>query len=552
MYTEKELQDILRKLLDNPIENETFELKTAENDYDFKKIGQYFSALSNEANLKHKECAWLIFGVSDNGKIVGTQYRADPKKLSNLKKELADKTNDRITFQEIYPVDIGGKRVLMFQIPPAHQGIPTSFEGHYYGRDGESQVALSKGKYDNICSQSSLPDWSTQIVEDAGIDDLDPEAVRVARNNYLTKNPDKADEMREWSDLEFLNKAKITIKGKITNTALLLLGKPESEVYLNPAEAKIRWILKDSDGIELDHYIATCPFILAVDQILSKIRNLRYRYLQPGTLFPTEVDQYDQFNIREAINNAIGHQDYRQNGRITVIERSDSLIFSNRGSFIPGSVEAVIRNNAPEERYRNKFLIEAMRNLNMVETIGNGIRKMFMNQRKKLFPLPDYDLSDGRVVVTITGRVLDVEYARILAQNSELSLNDIILLDKVQKRILIGKAEAEHLKRKKLIEGRRPNYFISREVSEKTGVRVAYTKNKGLDKQYYLDLILRGITQHGELSRKEIEGLLMSKLPDILSEKQKEKKIDHLIEELRKSGKIYPERRGRNSYWYLA
>ena len=93
-----------------------------------------------------------------------------------------------------------------------------------------------------------------------------------------------------WDDITFLNKAKVTIKSKITRTAIILLGKDESEHFVSPADIKIRWILKDSKGIEKDYQIESCPFLLAVDKIYGKIRKLKYRYMREGTLFPDEVD----------------------------------------------------------------------------------------------------------------------------------------------------------------------------------------------------------------------------------------------------------------------
>ena len=176
-------------------------------------------------------------------------------------------------------------------------------------------------------------------------------------------------------------------------------------------------------------------YCLAVDKIYAKIRNLKYRYIKNGTLFPDEVDQYEPFVIREAINNCIAHQDYTKGGRINVVEMEDQLIFTNLGSFIPGSVEKVVKEDAPEEHYRNRFLATAMFNLKMVDTVGGGIRKMFNYQRERFFPMPEYDLSGGKVKVTVIGKVLDIEFARVLAQHErDLSLDEIIMLDKVQKR----------------------------------------------------------------------------------------------------------------------
>ena len=227
----------------------------------------------------------------------------------------------------------------MFQIPAAPRGIPVAFEGHYYGRDGESLVPLNIEEIERIRAQAGMEDWSARVISDAALDDLDPKAIEVARTNYKSKFPNKAAEVDLWDDVTFLNKAKLTIKGKITRAAILLLGREESEHFINPAQAKIRWVLKDGLGNDKDYRIEGCPLLLAVDKVYAKIRNLKYRYIKDGTLFPEEIDQYEPFVIREAINNCIAHQDYTKGGRINVIEMEDQLVFTNLGSFIPGSVE---------------------------------------------------------------------------------------------------------------------------------------------------------------------------------------------------------------------
>lgn len=263
-----------------------------------------------------------------------------------------------------------GKRILMFQIPPAPQGIPVSFDGYYYGRNGAELSPLNIEEIERIRAQSIGSDWSAGIVAQADLDDLDPEAVSVARKNFKNKFTEYANDVDDWDDITFLNKAKITIKGQITRTAILLLGRAESEHLLNPAEPKIRWLLKDLEGNDKDYSIETCPLLLAVDRIYTRIRNLKYRYIKDGSLFPEEVEQNEPYIIREALNNCIAHQDYTRGGRINVIEQEDQLIFTNLGSFIPGSVERVVIEDAPEEYYRNKFLTTAMFNLKMVDTAG--------------------------------------------------------------------------------------------------------------------------------------------------------------------------------------
>ncbi len=540
--TKEELVMKLNELRKLPVETEVFEFKEAKNSYDSNKLGKYFSALSNEANLKGRSHAWLVFGVKDKGRIiVGSQFRQSRKDLDSLKGELANKTTNRISFVEIYELHLPEGRVVMFQIPAAPKGIPVAFDGHYYGRDGEELSPLNLEEIERIRAQAALEDWSIAIVPNATIDDLEPAAIAKSRENYKNKFPHQVQDVDRWDDITFLNKAKITIKGKITRTAIILLGKPESEHFISPGEAKIRWLLKDAKGNDKDYHIESCPLLLAVDKIYAKIRNLKYRYIKDGTLFPDEVEQYEPFVIREAINNCIAHQDYTKGGRINVVEMEDQLIFANLGSFIPGSVEKVVKEDAPEEHYRNRFLATAMFNLKMVDTVGGGIRKMFNYQRERFFPMPEYDLSDDKVKVTVIGKVLDMDFARVLARSPSLSLEQIIMLDKIQKRKTLSDEEIKYLKNLGLIEGRKPNYVISAKITASLSndeLKAHYIKQRGLDDEHYKNLIIEYLKKFGDSPKKNIENFLWDKLPDILTESQKKNKVTNLLSALRIKGII--------------
>jgi ATP-dependent DNA helicase RecG len=173
-----------------------------------------------------------------------------------------------------------------------------------------------------------------------------------------------------------------------------------------------------------------------------------------------------------------------------VVEDAESLLFTNVGTFLPGSVEEVIRRDAPPEIYRNRFLAEAMANLKMIDTIGSGIKRMFAQQRERYFPLPDYDLSEpGRVKVRIIGKVIDERYTRLLSARSDLALTDVIALDKVQKGKALTDEEFRLLKKKRLVEGRRPNLIVSAEIAAATETRADYIKKRAFDKDHYKKMV---------------------------------------------------------------
>jgi ATP-dependent DNA helicase RecG len=553
-YDSQSLQRKLSELLALPAEIEWVEFKQASRSFHFDKLGQYFSALSNEARLKKQEAGWLIFGVQNHPrKIVGSNFRRYRADLDNLKKEIADQTSNRLTFAEIHELHLPEGRVVMFEIPPARPGVPTAWKGHYYGRDGESIGPLNPHEHELI-RLLAQPDWSGEICPNAGLTDLDPAAIALARELFKAKYPNLASEVEEWRDETFLNKAKVLKNGKITTTAIILLGREEAEYHLEPAIARISWILRDQSGMEKDYQHFGPPFLLNSNHLFNRIRNLTYRYMRDHSLFPVEITQYDSWVIRELLHNCIAHQDYALRGRINVVEEEDSLFFVNGGSFLPESVENVIRLDAPPEYYRNQFLTDAMVNLQMIDTIGSGIKRIFNLQRRRFFPMPDYDLTDPQQVkVRLLGKILDENYTKLLMKNTDLSLFDVIALDKVQKKYQISDEEFNRLKRLRLIEGRRPNLFVAGRIAEATQGKVDYIRYRAFDKGHYKQMVLAFIKKFGSASRNEIDNLLYEKLPDILSHEQKKNKIRNLLQEMSKNdGSIRTQGGpGRHARWIL-
>lgn len=274
----------------------------------------------------------------------------------------------------------------------------------------------------------------------------------------------------------------------------------------------------------------------------AKIRNLKYRYIAGNTLFPEEVDQYDPYIIREALNNCIAHQDYMMGGKIVVVESEDGwLSFTNVGKFIPNSVEEVVIQDSPEPTYRNSFLVAAMVNLNMIDTIGSGIKKMFNIQRHKFFPLPDYDLSADKVKATFFGKLIDVNYAKKLAELPELSLEEIMLLDKVAKQKELSNESIQALRSKGLLEGRKPNYHISSHIAKATKQKDDYIKLRGIDNAYIQKIIVDYLSKFGGTLRKDLEVVLMPKLSEGLSDVQKRDKIKNQLQELKRRKVIHVE-----------
>lgn len=535
--THAELNILFSHLLHKP-ENEIIEFKEAKNSYDFSKIGKYFSALSNEANLQDQSHAWLIFGVVDKTRaLVNSTFRSQRKDLDSLKGEIANKTNGRVTFIEIYELTVEGKRVVLFQIPAAPKGIPITFDGHYYGRDGEELSALNLEEIERIRSQATQDDWSAAIVKDATLEDLDPDALQLARQKFKEKHAREkyANQIDEWTVEQLLDKAKVTVGGKITRAALLLLGSASAVHKLSPHPAQITWKL-DAEERSYEHF--NPPFLLATTQVYQRVRNIKQKLFPRNQLIATEVMKYDSRVVLEGLHNCIAHQDYTQNGRVIVTEKIDRLIFENAGTFFEGSAEDYFTGEKTPGKYRNPWLANAMVELGMIDTMGYGIHTMTVEQKNRYFPLPDYSKSEAnKVVLEIFGHTLDENYSLLLLEKKELDIYTIILLDKVQKRLPISDEEASVLRKAKLIEGRKPNYIIAAHIAEATGQKADYIKNRGLDDQHYKTLILDYLKKFKSAKRSDITTLLLDKLPDVLDEKQKHNKIRNILYAMSKKDK---------------
>lgn len=536
--------EIFNKLWEHS-ENEVVEFKKAETNFDIDELGKYFSALSNEANLRDHEFAWIVFGVWDKKhQIIGTTFKDGEVALNRLKQDMSQHTTGNLIFRDIVPLDIEGKRVLLFQIPASPRNIVMHWKGVAYGRDGESLKPLNQAKQDTIRQQPPIPDWTAQLVPNATINDLDELAVATAKVMFkkVRSSSIPAEEINAWSTEEFLANSMMMREGKITRAAILLLGKPLSIQKIHPAVAQITWTWEDERYCKMLIILYDAFFILTVDKVLSKIRNKTMRELPGGTLFPDTMKQYDEYTIREALHNAIAHQDYTLQQRIVFVEGPSTLYYGNGGSFIPGTIENALEHKGPQFHYRNDCLCRGMVNFNMIDTVGRGIKKIYTEQRNRFFPMPDYEIDNEHrtVGVTIYGKMIDEKYTNLLKANNSLSLKECLWLDAVQKHHPITKEAAKHLHEKGLIEGRAPHYTISLKVAKMTKQIGHYTKENVLAENSIQKLLLQLAHNAGSMGfkRQDVYEGLQHVFPSSLTQDEKLRKIGNLLRKIAKEGFI--------------
>lgn len=542
--TELELQQYL--LREYPQENarcEWKEFKNLKNSFCGDEKDDVISYVSAIANM---EGGFLVVGVHDKTlEIVGTDtYNHDRQKaILRLTERCTNLSSEGLDIEE-YITDDTQKVVWVIHVPKHRPKLPVYAHGKAWQRIEDSLVELTSERLNAILEETSPTyDWSAETIVEATLDDLDPKALQKARGEFKSVHPRLADEVDAWDDMELLGRAGVAIKGKLTKAAILLLGKPTSVHYLAPSVATVTWVLVDEHDEKRDYEHFTIPFLLTVDEALAKIRNLNQRILPGGTLFPDIVKQYDEYSIREILHNAIAHQDYTMQERVTMVETPNSVTFSNGGYFLPGSVRNAIEQTGPQKYYRNYALCQGMVSFNMIDTIGRGIRKVFTEQQKRYFPMPDYQIDQAKkeVTVKIYGKLINEQYYRLLKANPDLSLYDCIALDMVQKHETIDKDIAARLRKLHLVEGRYPKLFLSAYTAktvDNKDLKTEYIRNKSFNDLHFKDMIVQYLRSFGGATRAELNTLLQSKLSDVLTEEQKIRKIGNMLSALKKDGKI--------------
>lgn len=546
--TSKELQQYL--LNEFPQENARCEWKEMKNLKNSFAGGEKNDVISYVSAIANMEGGHLVIGVQDKTlEIVGTdlsKFNLNAQSAGwKLLEHCTNLSSEGLCIDE-YITEDTNKTVWTIHIPKHLPRRPVYAHKIAWQRVEDSLVEMTQERLAAILEEPifEAKDWSAETVPNATLSDLDELAVAKARVMFKKVHASKisAEEIDAWSTEELLSNSGIMLDGKLTRAAIILLGKPVSVFKLRPAVVEVTWTLRDDRQEVVDYEHFTAPFILTVDQILSKIRNLTMRELPGGTLFPDTMKQYDDYTIREALHNAIAHQDYTLQQRINFVENPGYLYYANGGSFIPGTLQKALATQGPQRHFRNECLCRAMVNFNMIDTVSRGIKKMFNEQRKRHFPMPDYEIDalNKEVGVRIYGNTINDKYTKLLKENETLTLEDCILLDTVQKGHRISEDNVLALLERGLLEGNTSDYGISLDIAKRTKQLPDYTRNRGLDKAKLQQMILQYLQNAGSegAKRDSIFEYVKDVLPNGMTNEQKLRKLGKLLVQMEEENLI--------------
>lgn len=557
--TAKELQAWLRAQF--PKEDERHEWK------EWRSLKQNISGRKGEdlvsyvSALANMDGGCVVIGARDKTlEVTGIQDFADYT-AENVVHRILGKTpglpSIGLRIEELQASDTDAI-IWLVQVPRHAPRQPVFAHDKAWQRDGDSLTGLREDRRRAILAEHLTgEDWSAVVVPLSTLADLDEAAIAKAREKYFEKHQREAwaSQIAQWSVEKLLDKIGLTIHGRITRACLLLLGQPEhASALLSPNPVEITWKVPAERVAEHFHP----PFLLTTTAVAQHIRNPNIKLFPANELLAVTLPRYDTHTVLlEGLHNCLAHQDYAQCGRIVVEESAGLVRMINLGGFFDGRPEDYASGARTPERYRNDRLAKAMSEVGMIDKVGYGIYDMVQAQRRRFLPLPDYEGSSPlRTVFNVYGQQIDENYSTLLMERSDLPLEQVIWLDRVQKKQKVDALHIAQLRKAGLIEGRKPNYFVSAQVANATDRRPEYTLNKGLDDHYYKRLILQHIERFKSVPAPEIRALLLGKLPDSLTATQKQVKIKNLLATLRVTGldglKITTSGSGKGARWELA
>lgn len=496
-----------------------------------KCILGYVTALCNEGG------GYLVIGMEDAypHKVVGTKQNEG--KLGELESNIYRDTQIRPFIYELYEDEANKKgRVLVIEIPPRPVGKLFRFEDVPLMRVGEELKPMSDEMIFSIL-QEQEPDFSAGICEGVTIEDLDEEAIRIMKQKYATKQ--KNPSFMALSKEQVLSDLNLTKEGKITNAALILVGKQEVlKERLPQASIILEYRKSESLVPYTNRQVYEQPFYKMIDLLWHDIdlRNDKIDVNENSYIF--NIPYFNEDVIREAINNAIAHRDYRRSSETVIKQYPRKMIIMNIGGFPLGvTIENILR---VQSTPRNRLLADVLAKTGIVERSGQGVDKIYKNTLSEGKDEPDYSHSDPfRVELHLSAVIKDKAFAifleseqRDLPEEERLSVFEVMALNQIrmEKSEDVEKSIIKGLLERGLIEKRGKTsgtyYILSKSYYECCGKEGEYSKNETWTADQAFPMIMAHFSTFKTAKMKDFVSILDSHM----SRKQVRNTINLLVE----------------------
>jgi ATP-dependent DNA helicase RecG len=471
----------------------------------------YVTAFANEGG------GHLVFGVHDAypHKIVGTtQCNGN---LGKLEQDVYRDTKIRITTSELF--DENKNRVLVISIPSRPIGKVYKFEDVALMRVGEELLPMSEEQYLKII-QEQEPDFSEKICEGITIHDLDPVAILKLKEAYAKKQDNPL--FLTLSDEQALQDLSLIINSKITSAALILVGK-ENVIKKFIPQATINLEYRNSlTQINFDNrVIFSEPYFLTIEKLWDAINQRNGKVPVQQGLFIFDIPFFNKEVIREALNNAVAHRDYRKSSEVVIKQFPHEMHIVSPGGLPFGvNLQNLLTVNSTP---RNRLLSDVLAKTGIVERSGQGIDKIFYQSISEAKPEPDYSKTDDfQVELRLSGIVEDKAFALFIRQiqqsrkdDEKLSVQEIISLNRIRKgedknqldALVLKKLEKEGLI-ERVGKTNSQKFILSKAYFIFIDKRAEYSAEKSLEQNQIIFLIIQHLQEFGKAKMGDFETLL--------------------------------------------
>lgn len=476
----------------------------------------------------------LVIGMGDKypHEVTGTSQCLDA--IGDLEAKIYRDTNIRTSVYELFENE---KRVLVIEIPSRPAGRVFKFEDVPLMRVGEELKPMSDEVYLKIINEQE-PDFSQQFCEGLSVTDLDEKAISILKEKYALKQNNPI--FKRLSNEQLLSDLDLLKNGKLTNAALILLARKEVLNEKLPQAAVMLEYRNAENQIPFDNRIPFSePFFILIDELWKTInlRNGSFPIQDGAYIF--NVPYFNEEVIRESINNAITHRDYRKTSEIVVKQFPQRLDIINAGGFPIGvNLENLLKTPSTP---RNRLLADVLQKTGIVERSGQGVDKIFFNTLIEGKAEPDYSKSDYfQVNLKLSAVIEDRAFALFivavqdeLQETEKLSVLEVITLNMIKKGVSKNDLDTEIVSKlldKKLIEKRGKTnaiyYILSKDYYDFTDEKAKYYNLQELDESQVLTIVLQYLSRERQAKMKDFIILFEDKL----SRKQVRIRIEKLVQ----------------------
>lgn len=507
----------------------------------------YVTALCNEKG------GALVIGMEDKypHKVIGTKQNEGT--IGELESNIYRDTGIRPHIYELYEnEELKQGRVLVIEVPSRPAGTIFKFEDVALMRVGKELKPMSDEVYLSII-QEKESDFSQQICFQATIEDLDVSAIQIMKEKYAKKQNNTR--FLTLSNEQILSDLNLIVDGKVSNAAIILLGKESFIKKVYPQAAIMLEYRHNDSQITFDNRIAyNQPFFIMIDQLWHDIdvRNGTFPIKEGPYIF--NVPYFNEDVIRESINNAVAHRDYRRSSETVIKQYPQKMIIINAGGFPHGvTIDNIL--TAPSTP-RNRLLSDVLSKTGIVERSGQGVDKIFYNTLSEGKQAPDYSHSDAFKVELILSSVIhDKAFALFiesiqqnLTEDNKLSVFEIIELNKIRDNAqskCLDKAILKQLLERNLIEKRGKTngiyYILCQSYYEFTENKAEYSKKSDWNLSQMVSIVLPFLGKYNKAKMgdfvKLLDGHLTRRQVRVYIQQMVEQRI--LISTGKGSGTIY-------------